>query len=56
MSDMAKLLKVSKNAVYRFERGHYDTASFLLFYIYYFFMDLNHAKVVELLLEVENDK
>lgn len=56
VAQMAEILNVSKNAVYRFERGHYDTVTFLLVYIYYCNMSANHAQVLEMLLEAKNDE
>lgn len=53
---MAEILNVSKNAVYRFERGHYDNATFLIIYIYYCNMDINYTDAFNLLMEAQNDK
>lgn len=53
VKQMAEILNVSKNAVYRFERGHYDTATFLMFYILYFDVCLDAEHIF---MEAKNDE
>ena len=53
VKQMAEILNVSKNAVYRFERGHYDTSSFLMFYILYFDVGLDAEHIF---MEAKNDE
>lgn len=55
VNKVADMLNVSRNAVYRFERGDYDTATFLLFYVYYFNIKLDYRIVAYLNMEAEND-
>lgn len=56
VKEMSEILGVTKNAVYRFERGHYDTATFFMLYIYYFNMKIDFVNVLELLTEAKNDE
>lgn len=56
VAQIAEIMNVTKNAVYRFERGHYDTATFLLYYIYCFDMEIGCGTAIDLFMEASNDE